>query len=44
VDETSCSTRWPKNILKQIVEIQLERVRARLADRHIHAELTDAAR
>jgi ATP-dependent Clp protease ATP-binding subunit ClpB len=30
--------------LKQIVEIQLERVRARLADRHITLELTDAAR
>jgi ATP-dependent Clp protease ATP-binding subunit ClpB len=30
--------------LKQIVEIQLARVRARLADRHITLELTDAAR
>jgi ATP-dependent Clp protease ATP-binding subunit ClpB len=30
--------------LKQIVEIQLERLRARLADRHITLELTDAAR
>ena len=30
--------------LKQIVEIQLERLRARLADRHITLELTDTAR
>ena len=30
--------------LKRIVEIQLARVRARLADRHITLELTDAAR
>ncbi|MCU1232480.1 MAG: ATPase domain protein [Candidatus Solibacter sp.] len=30
--------------LKQIVEIQLERLRARLAERHITLELTDAAR
>ena len=30
--------------LKQIVEIQLGRVRARLADRHITLTLTDAAR
>ena len=30
--------------LKQIVEIQLGRLRARLADRHITLELTDAAR
>ena len=30
--------------LKQIVEIQLERLRARLADRHITLELTDIAR
>jgi ATP-dependent Clp protease ATP-binding subunit ClpB len=30
--------------LKQIVEIQLGRLRARLADRHIALELTDAAR
>jgi ATP-dependent Clp protease ATP-binding subunit ClpB len=30
--------------LKQIVEIQLERLRQRLADRHITLELTDAAR
>jgi ATP-dependent Clp protease ATP-binding subunit ClpB len=30
--------------LKKIVEIQLERVRARLADRHITLQLTDAAR
>ncbi len=29
---------------KQIVEIQLGRLRARLADRHIAIELTDAAR
>ena len=28
--------------LKQIVEIQLERLRARLAERHITLELTDA--
>ena len=30
--------------LKQIVEIQLERLRARLAERHITLTLTDAAR
>ncbi len=30
--------------LKQIVDIQLERLRARLAERHIALELTDAAR
>jgi ATP-dependent Clp protease ATP-binding subunit ClpB len=30
--------------LKQIVEIQLERLRTRLADRHIALDLTDAAR
>src|SRR4051812_35893017 len=30
--------------LKQIVEIQLGRLRQRLAERHIHLELTDAAR
>jgi len=30
--------------LKTIVEIQLERLRARLADRHIKLELTDGAR
>jgi len=30
--------------LKQIVEIQLERLRVRLAARHIHLELTDEAR
>jgi ATP-dependent Clp protease ATP-binding subunit ClpB len=30
--------------LKQIVEIQLERLRARLADRHLTLTLTDAAR
>jgi ATP-dependent Clp protease ATP-binding subunit ClpB len=30
--------------LKQIVEIQLGYLRARLAERHIHLELTDAAR
>jgi len=30
--------------LKQIVEIQLGRLRERLADRHITLELTDAAR
>jgi ATP-dependent Clp protease ATP-binding subunit ClpB len=30
--------------LKQIVEIQLESLRRRLADRHIHLTLTDAAR
>jgi ATP-dependent Clp protease ATP-binding subunit ClpB len=30
--------------LKQIVEIQLERLRDRLAERHIEIELTDAAR
>ncbi|GIW42529.1 MAG: chaperone protein ClpB [Candidatus Binatia bacterium] len=30
--------------LRKIVDIQLERIRARLADRHIELELTDAAR
>ena len=30
--------------LKQIVEIQLDRLRARLAERHLRIELTDAAR
>jgi ATP-dependent Clp protease ATP-binding subunit ClpB len=30
--------------LKRIVEIQLERLRARLADRHITLQLTDSAR
>jgi ATP-dependent Clp protease ATP-binding subunit ClpB len=44
VDETIVFHSLSEEHLKQIVEIQLERLRARLADRHIRLELTDAAR
>ena len=44
VDETIVFHGLAEEHLKQIVEIQLERLRARLADRHITLELTDAAR
>jgi ATP-dependent Clp protease ATP-binding subunit ClpB len=44
VDETIVFHALSEEHLKQIVEIQLERLRARLADRHIKLELTDAAR
>jgi len=44
VDETIVFHGLAEEHLKQIVEIQLERLRARLADRHISLELTDAAR
>ncbi len=38
------STVLSREHLKQIVEIQLERLRARLAERHITLELTERAR
>src|SRR5580658_624701 len=44
VDEAIVFHALGEEHLKQIVEIQLERVRARLADRHITLKLTDAAR
>ena len=44
VDEIIVFHSLTEEHLKQIVEIQLERLRARLADRHIAIELTDAAR
>jgi ATP-dependent Clp protease ATP-binding subunit ClpB len=44
VDEIIVFHSLTEEHLKQIVEIQLGRVRARLADRHIALELTDAAR
>ena len=44
VDEVIVFHALAEEHLKQIVEIQLERVRARLADRHITLTLTDAAR
>jgi len=44
VDETIVFHALSEEHLKQIVEIQLGRLRARLADRHITLELTDAAR
>src|ERR1022692_608369 len=44
VDETIVFHALSEAHLKQIVEIQLGRVRARLADRHITLTLTDAAR
>ena len=44
VDEIIVFHALSEEHLKQIVEIQLERLRARLADRHITLELTDAAR
>ncbi len=44
VDETIVFHGLSEDHLQQIVEIQLERLRSRLADRHIILELTDAAR
>src|SRR5207344_294737 len=44
VDETIVFHSLSEEHLKQIVEIQLGRLRARLADRHITLQLTDAAR
>ncbi len=44
VDEIIVFHSLSEEHLKQIVEIQLNRLRARLADRHITLELTDAAR
>ena len=44
VDEIIVFHALTEEHLKQIVEIQLERLRARLAERHITLELTDAAR
>jgi ATP-dependent Clp protease ATP-binding subunit ClpB len=44
VDEVIVFHALAEDHLKKIVEIQLERVRARLADRHITLTLTDAAR
>jgi ATP-dependent Clp protease ATP-binding subunit ClpB len=44
VDETIVFHSLSEDHLKQIVEIQVERLRARLADRHITLQLTDAAR
>jgi ATP-dependent Clp protease ATP-binding subunit ClpB len=44
VDEVIVFHALSEEHLKQIVEIQLGRLRARLADRHIGLELTDAAR
>jgi ATP-dependent Clp protease ATP-binding subunit ClpB len=44
VDEIIVFHALSEEHLKRIVEIQLERLRARLAERHISLELTDAAR
>ncbi|MCS6951357.1 MAG: ATP-dependent chaperone ClpB [Bryobacterales bacterium] len=44
VDEIIVFHALSEEHLKRIVEIQLERLRARLADRHIRLELTEAAR
>jgi ATP-dependent Clp protease ATP-binding subunit ClpB len=44
VDEVIVFHALTEEQLKQIVEIQLDRLRGRLADRHIALELTDAAR
>jgi ATP-dependent Clp protease ATP-binding subunit ClpB len=44
VDEIIVFHALSEEHLKQIVEIQLARLRARLADRHITLQLTDAAR
>ena len=44
VDETIVFHSLSPEHLKQIVDIQIGRLRARLADRHIELELTDAAR
>ncbi|HEX5080498.1 MAG TPA: ATP-dependent chaperone ClpB [Blastocatellia bacterium] len=44
VDEVIVFHALSEEHLKEIVEIQLDRLRRRLADRHIKLELTDAAR
>jgi len=44
VDEIIVFHALSEEHLKQIVEIQLERLRARLAERHIQLQLTDDAR
>ena len=44
VDETIVFHSLSEEHLMQIVDIQLERVLARLEERHIHLKLTDAAR
>jgi ATP-dependent Clp protease ATP-binding subunit ClpB len=44
VDEIIVFHSLSEEHLKQIVDIQLERLQARLADRHINLELTDGAR
>jgi len=44
VDEIIVFHALPEESLKKIVEIQLDRLRHRLAERHIKLELTDAAR
>jgi ATP-dependent Clp protease ATP-binding subunit ClpB len=44
VDETIVFHALSEEHLKHIVEIQLDLLRARLADRHITLKLTDAAR
>jgi ATP-dependent Clp protease ATP-binding subunit ClpB len=44
VDEIVVFHALTEEHLKRIVEIQLDRLRKRLAERHIHLELTDAAR
>ncbi|HKY09206.1 MAG TPA: AAA family ATPase, partial [Candidatus Binatia bacterium] len=44
IDETVVFHSLSREQLKDIVEIQLERLRGRLAERHIILELTDAAR
>ena len=44
IDEIVVFHSLSREQLKQIVEIQLERLRVRLAERHIVLELTDAAR
>ena len=44
VDETVVFHSLAREHLKEIVEIQLERLRARLAERHITLELTERAR
>jgi ATP-dependent Clp protease ATP-binding subunit ClpB len=44
IDEIVVFHSLSREQLKEIVEIQLDRLRARLAERHITLELTDAAR
>jgi ATP-dependent Clp protease ATP-binding subunit ClpB len=44
VDEVINFHRLTQEELKKIVDIQLETLRTRLAERHIHLQLTDAAR